>query len=118
LGFLALGTREVPGNAGMKGQVLALKWVRNNIEKFGGNKNQITIAGYSAGAFSVTSHMASSMSKNLFHRAIAMSGSITTTMPLESDNKEISKKLGKLLNCKTTKLIECLKKVKFVTKFH
>lgn len=114
LGFLALGTKEVPGNAGMKDQVLALKWVQKNIKKFGGNKNKVTISGYSAGSFSVTSHMASSMSNKLFHRAIAMSGSITTAMPLGSGNVELVVKLGKLLGCETDKLLECLKNVRIM----
>ncbi|KAJ8725216.1 hypothetical protein PYW07_016174 [Mythimna separata] len=49
LGFLNLGTEEVPGNAGLKDQVAAMKWVQRNIKYFGGDENQVTIMGQSAG---------------------------------------------------------------------
>lgn len=114
-GFLAMGTKTIPGNAGMKDQVLALKWVNKNIKNFGGNKNQVTIRGNSAGAFAVTSHVAPNMSQGLFHRAIAMNGAITTAMNLGNDNKEFGEKLGEILSCENRKLFECLKKVKVVT---
>jgi acetylcholinesterase len=115
-GFLAMGAEEAPGNSGMKDQVLALKWVKKNIRHFGGDENKVTIAGYSAGGFSVTAHLASKMSEGLFHRAIAMSGAITTSMPLNSNNLELAEKIGKNLNCEAENLLECLKKVR--SKFH
>ncbi|XP_063709088.1 uncharacterized protein LOC134837636 [Culicoides brevitarsis] len=76
LGFLHFDdpTLGVAGNAGLKDQLLVLKWVQANIEKFGGNKNNVTLVGDSAGAGSVSYHLASEASKNLFHRAILMSG--------------------------------------------
>lgn len=77
LGFLCLDTKEVPGNAGMKDQVAALKWVNDNIEYFGGDSNNITIFGESAGAASVSYHLVSPMTKGLFKRAICQSG-VTT----------------------------------------
>lgn len=74
LGFLCLETEDVPGNAGMKDQVAALRWVKNNIAQFGGDPNNITIAGESAGSASVAHHLVSPMSKGLFKRAILQSG--------------------------------------------
>lgn len=74
LGFLCLDTPEVPGNAGMKDQVIALRWVKENISNFGGDPDNITIFGESAGASAITYHMLSPMSKGLFNRAIAQSG--------------------------------------------
>lgn len=74
LGFLSLDTKEVPGNAGLKDQVAALKWVKENIRKFGGDPNQVTIFGESSGGASVALHLLSPMSKSLFKRAISMSG--------------------------------------------
>ncbi|XP_022835292.1 cholinesterase 2-like [Spodoptera litura] len=74
LGFLCLDTEDVPGNAGMKDQVAALRWVNKNIASFGGDPNNVTIFGESAGGASVTYHLISPMSKGLFRRAIAQSG--------------------------------------------
>lgn len=63
IGFLNLGIPECPGNAGMKDQIMAIKWVRENIRQFGGNPNNITIFGCSAGACAVNLLMMSPLSK-------------------------------------------------------
>lgn len=52
-GFLSLGTPEYSGNMGMKDQQLAMKWVYHNIEYFGGDNQQITIAGHSSGGYRI-----------------------------------------------------------------
>jgi para-nitrobenzyl esterase len=64
----------VSGNYGLMDQMAALKWIHNNIEQFGGDPNNITIFGQSAGAGSVQSLCASPLSKNLISHAISMSG--------------------------------------------
>ncbi|XP_053687329.1 juvenile hormone esterase-like [Sabethes cyaneus] len=74
-GFFSTGDGAAPGNFGLKDQVLALQWVRKNIAKFGGNPEQVTLFGQSAGGASVQMHMISPMSKGLFAKAIPMSGS-------------------------------------------
>lgn len=49
LGFLSTESKECSGNFGLKDQVMMLKWVRMNIDKFGGDSNSVTIFGNSAG---------------------------------------------------------------------
>lgn len=79
-GFLAHpdAARESPsgsaGNYGLLDQHAALRWVRENIERFGGDPSKVTIGGMSAGAISVSAHMASPLSKGLFARAMGESG--------------------------------------------
>ncbi|XP_026753176.2 esterase E4-like [Galleria mellonella] len=75
LGFLCLGIDEAPGNAGMKDQVAALEWIKRNIANFGGDPNEVTIYGMSAGAASVELLVLSKMSRGLFKRAIVESAS-------------------------------------------
>lgn len=77
LGFLSFDDPEtkVPGNAGLKDQVLALKWVKKNCAFFGGDSNNITVFGESAGAASTHYMMLTEKTKGLFHKGIMMSGS-------------------------------------------
>jgi para-nitrobenzyl esterase len=80
LGFLALPalsketTRGSSGNYGLLDQVAALLWVHRNIDKFGGDPQNVTICGVSAGANDVAWLMTSPLAKGLFHRAIVESG--------------------------------------------
>ncbi|KAI9580762.1 hypothetical protein GQX74_013263 [Glossina fuscipes] len=65
---------NVPGNAGLKDQVMALRWVKDNIYNFSGDPNNITLFGISAGAASVHFLMLSEQGHGLFHKAILQSG--------------------------------------------
>lgn len=76
-GFLSLAdpTLQVPGNAALKDQILALKWVKQYISHFSGDSDNITLFGESAGAASAHAIMLSAQSEDLFQRVILMSGS-------------------------------------------
>ena len=79
LGFLSLN--EIFGedfaeasNAGVRDQIAALEWVRDNIDRFGGDPSNVTVCGQSAGAMSIAALLGSPKARSLFHRAICQSG--------------------------------------------
>lgn len=74
LGFLSAEDPELPGNMGLWDQNLALKWVQKNIAHFGGNPDEVTLAGHSAGGISAGMHAVSPHSKGLVKRIIMQSG--------------------------------------------
>ncbi|GBP97504.1 Esterase FE4, partial [Eumeta japonica] len=90
-GFLCLGTEDAPGNAGMKDQVAALRWVKRNIAAFGGNPDDVTVAGYSAGATSVELLLASPSTRGLFNKVIPESGSGVGVWAVQRDPLETAK---------------------------
>ena len=69
---------EKSGNFGTLDTIKALEWVRDNIQAFGGNPKNVTIAGESAGAHNVTNLLISPLAAGLFHRAISQSGGMQT----------------------------------------
>ncbi|KAJ8687539.1 hypothetical protein QAD02_023333 [Eretmocerus hayati] len=73
-GFLNLEDELAPGNQGLKDQIMALQWVQDNIANFGGDPENVTIFGESAGGASVHYLTLSPLSKGLFHKAISQSG--------------------------------------------
>jgi para-nitrobenzyl esterase len=81
-GFLALpalaahSPHHATGNYGLLDQNAALRWVKANIARFGGDPRQVTIGGESAGSMSVSAQMASPLSRNLIARAIGESGAL------------------------------------------
>ena len=74
LGFARIPEAPTSGINGILDQIAALRWVKNNIAHFGGDPDQVTIAGESAGAFSVATIMAMPKSRGLFSKAITQSG--------------------------------------------
>jgi para-nitrobenzyl esterase len=69
------GEKYANGNVGMLDIIASLEWVRDNIERFGGDPNAVTVFGQSGGGSKVSTLLGMPAAKGLFHRAIAMSGS-------------------------------------------
>ncbi|KAJ8963467.1 hypothetical protein NQ318_018950 [Aromia moschata] len=113
LGFLCLEdvSLGVPGNAGLKDQALALKWVRDNIASFEGDANNITIFGESAGSASCHLHVLSPTGKGNFHKAILQSASALDywVWSRRDTAREVAKHLGYAkCGCKEREILELL----------
>ncbi|KAF5297062.1 hypothetical protein FQR65_LT10071 [Abscondita terminalis] len=123
--YVNMNYRLVPGNNGLKDQTLALKWINENIQYFGGDPKKITIFGQSAGAASVHYHQFSPLSKGLFQYAISQSGCVFNTWAMSSKATaaERAKKIADALKCPIDNniiMVECLKKVEpyeFIEKY-
>ncbi|MBN1802994.1 MAG: carboxylesterase family protein [Candidatus Lokiarchaeota archaeon] len=92
LGFLFI--KEITVNNGLLDQVLALKWVKENIEFFGGDPENITVFGESAGALSVSTYPVMPIAKGLFRRIIVQSVPYFDPSSSEKISKAILRKLG------------------------
>uniref|UniRef100_A0A336LYR5 Carboxylic ester hydrolase n=1 Tax=Culicoides sonorensis TaxID=179676 RepID=A0A336LYR5_CULSO len=99
LGFISTGCDLIPGNMGMKDQVAALKWVKENIEVFGGDSKKITITGFSAGGASVHLHTMSNLSSGLFNNAISHSGTAFDPWVMQRNPKNKFSKVAELVGC-------------------
>ncbi|CAG9857177.1 unnamed protein product [Phyllotreta striolata] len=97
-GFLSTGDLVIPGNYGLKDQLLGLKWVRDNIKYFGGDPAKVTIFGQSAGGDSVTYQMMSSKSKGLFRAGISQSGSVLCPWGYQRHHKDLAYDLASFVN--------------------
>ncbi|OFE16724.1 carboxylesterase [Humibacillus sp. DSM 29435] len=90
-----------PTNLGLRDQIAALTWVRENVAAFGGNPDNVTLFGESAGAMSVATLMTSPGAQGLFHRAIAQSGAATVACSLD-DARLVSGELAAQLGVPAT----------------
>uniref|UniRef100_A0A1I7TST6 Carboxylic ester hydrolase n=1 Tax=Caenorhabditis tropicalis TaxID=1561998 RepID=A0A1I7TST6_9PELO len=110
LGFMGFFTDGVHGNYGLFDQAAALKFVKENIEHFGGDPEQITIWGYSAGAASVSQLTMSPYTRDLYSKAIIMSASSFVGWATGPNVVETSKELAEILDCPWERAKECMKK--------
>lgn len=90
LGYLYLGQHlgeeyAASGSLGLLDQIMALEWVRDNIAFLGGDPNNVTLIGQSAGGKSVSCLLAAPGAAGLFHRAVAMSGSLQCVTDIKTD---------------------------------
>ncbi|XP_058454025.1 juvenile hormone esterase-like [Malaya genurostris] len=90
LGFFSTGDSHAQGNWGMKDCVEALRWVRNNIAAFGGDPDNVTIFGESAGGVAVHYLVLSPMATGLFHKAIAQSGTALVPWGFQYNPREMA----------------------------
>lgn len=104
LGYLYIP--DISANVGQLDQIVALEWVKNNIEAFGGDPDNVTIFGESAGAYAVITLLAMPAAKKLFHRVIAQS----TPSYHASLQKEGSDEFSSMLRVEPTD-IEALQKI-------
>jgi len=85
-GGLANDKMNFASNIGLRDMISALEWVKENIENFGGDSNNVTIFGESAGAMGVACLLGSPLAKGLFHKAIMQSGAAhMTTLPEDAN---------------------------------
>ncbi|VDI12546.1 cholinesterase [Mytilus galloprovincialis] len=114
LGFLYLNDNEAPGNMGLLDQYLAIKWIYDNIKRFGGSRRKITLFGQSAGAASINYHTLSSFTRPYFQKAIIMSGAANSDYGYHSPTEALStaNEFANHLGCKkdtVDETIECLR---------
>ncbi|KAH6937899.1 hypothetical protein HPB50_005033 [Hyalomma asiaticum] len=115
-GFLnAAPQDEAPGNVGIRDQIVALRWVRDNVHLFGASPFQVTLVGHEAGAASVGYHLLSNRSASYFQRAVMMAGSPYTPYPDNSGSaaERNVRALARELRCPDTSArraaVDCLK---------
>ncbi|XP_063216864.1 esterase B1-like isoform X2 [Bacillus rossius redtenbacheri] len=99
LGFLCVEGTDASANNGLKDQVAALRWVRDNVAQFGGDPANVTLFGESAGAASVHYHILSPMSTGLFQRGIMQSGCALNPWAYMPPSSERAFRLARLLGC-------------------
>jgi para-nitrobenzyl esterase len=92
---------DAPANRGLLDQVAALEWVRDTIAAFGGDPGNVTVAGESAGAMSVTTLMAMPSARGLFAKAVTQSGAVQAAAD-PADAAMVTRELGAVLGIEAT----------------
>ncbi|KOC67535.1 Esterase FE4 [Habropoda laboriosa] len=109
LGFLNLGHRAAPGNQGLKDLIASLKWVKEHIAIFGGDPDNVTLFGVSAGAALIHTLLFTPSAKGLFHKAILQSGVLTSPWSYNQSRPDRCFKLASLLGKNSTDPEEVVK---------
>lgn len=114
LGFLAADSLDhegtVSGGYGFLDQAEALRWVRRNAAAFGGNAGRVTLAGQSAGARSVCTHLAAPSSRGLFQRAIIQSGACAVPVMSKAEAERKGTEAIRQIGCSdATDTASCLR---------
>ncbi|XP_055525162.1 esterase E4-like [Wyeomyia smithii] len=116
LGFFSTGDQHAQGNWGMKDCVEALRWVRNNIAAFGGDPNNVTIFGESAGGAAVHYLVLSSMASGLFHKAIAQSGTALVPWGFQYNPREMAAHVATTFGYPTNDNAELVRLLRYTPK--
>ncbi|XP_017566844.1 carboxyl ester lipase, tandem duplicate 2 [Pygocentrus nattereri] len=110
LGFLSSGDSELPGNYGLWDQHAAIAWVNRNIKAFGGDPDNITIFGESAGGASVSLQILSPHNKGLIRRAISQSGVALCPWAVNRNPRAYAEQVAQRVGCPTDQtMFSCLK---------
>uniref|UniRef100_A0A4X1T3Y5 Carboxylic ester hydrolase n=1 Tax=Sus scrofa TaxID=9823 RepID=A0A4X1T3Y5_PIG len=112
LGFLSTGDANLPGNYGLRDQHMAIAWVKRNIAAFGGDPDNITIFGESAGGASVSLQTLSPYNKGLIKRAISQSGVALSPWAIQKNPLSWAKTIAEKVGCPmddTARMARCLK---------
>ncbi|GAB4200227.1 MAG: carboxylesterase/lipase family protein [Sandaracinaceae bacterium] len=100
-GFFVNDAVGASGNAGFEDQQLALRWVRDHIADFGGDPENVTLVGESAGGLSVCLHLVAPGSEGLFQRAISQSGLCDSELSVRAERDVVSNDLVAALGCES-----------------
>lgn len=97
LGFLAFEDEKLPGNNGIRDVLMALKWLQQNVDKFGGDPYRVTLMGVDGGAALVDVLLTSRKAKGLFSKAILQSGTAWNPVFMPTSPKEKATAFAKVL---------------------
>lgn len=100
-GFLNLGIREAPGNAGLKDIRAALRWIRDNIDGFGGDPDNVTVFGQGSGGIAALYLTLSESTKGLFHKVISQSGALFSPLSFDGYPLTTASQIAKSLEVNT-----------------